>query len=140
LDDSVVVTAAQVLVQARVNTIQSVYLLPLETVRAARDGAAAMATSSLSGPSFDAEMFSVELDDVEYDAPVIRVQFPSLLILSLIYDITHQDLVLILRCLTPVNDVDLDTYRALLLWAPTVERWVDGSPLEVPVTMLHLMD
>lgn len=140
LDDSVVVTAAQILVQARVNTIQSVYLLPLNTVRAARDGAEAAATSSLSGPSFDAEMFTVELADAEYEAPVFRVQFTSWLIPSRIYDIAHEEPTPILRRETPVNDVDLDDYRALRLWAPTGERWVDGSAIEVPVTVLHHKD
>ena len=140
LDDSVVVTAAQILVQARVHTIQSVYLLPLDTVRAARDGAGAVATSSLSGPSFDAEIFTVELADAEYEAPVFRVQFTSWLIPSRIYDVAHQDPVPMLLRETPINDVDLNSYRALRLWAPTGERWADGSAIEVPVTVLHHKD
>lgn len=137
LDDSVVVTAAQILVQARVSTIQSVYLLPLETVRRVRDGAAPAATSSLAGPEFDEEMFTVELAEAEYEAPVFRVQFASWLIPDRIYDIAHEDPAPILRRQTPVHDVDLENYRAVRLWAPTGESWTDGSEVQVPITVLH---
>lgn len=137
LDDSVVVTAAQILVQARVSTIQSVYLLPLETVRRVRDGAAPAATSSLAGPEFKEEMFTVELAEAEYEAPVFRVQFASWLIPDRIYDIAHEDPAPILRRQTPVHDVDLENYRAVRLWAPTGESWTDGSEVQVPITVLH---
>lgn len=137
LDDSVVVTAAQILVQARVSTIQSVYLLPLETVRRVRDGAAPAATSSLAGPEFKEEMFTVELAEAEYEAPVFRVQFASWLIPDRIYDIAHEDPAPILRRQTPVHDVDLENYRAVRLWAPTGESWTDGSGVQVPITVLH---
>ena len=137
LDDSVVVTAAQILVQARVSTIQSVYLLPLETVRRVRDGAAPAVTSSLAGPEFKEEMFTVELAEAEYEAPVFRVQFASWLIPDRIYDIAHEDPAPILRRQTPVHDVDLENYRAVRLWAPTGESWTDGSEVQVPITVLH---
>ncbi|WP_300344387.1 S9 family peptidase [Nesterenkonia sp.] len=140
LDDSVAVTRAQILVQARVNTNQSVYLLPLQTVRAVRDGAAAVPTSELSGPAFEAEMFTVELVQAEYEAPLFRVRFSSWLIPDRVYDVPHAEPTPLLRRETPVNDVDLDNYRALRLWAPTGQQWPDGSEVSIPVTVLHHKD
>lgn len=140
LDDSVVVTAAQVLVQARVSTIQSVYLLPLQIIRDVRDGGEAERTSSLTGPTFDQEMFTVELSDAEYEAPLFRVQFTSWLTPTRVYDIYHADPAPLLRRETPVNDVDLDNYRAQRLWAPTGETWADGTEIAVPITVLHHKD
>ena len=136
LDDSVVVTASQILVQARVNTVQSVYLLPLETVRQVRDGAGPVAASSLSGPSFAEEMFTVNLVQARFEAPMFRVQFSSWLIPDRVYDIPHAEPAPVLRRETPVN-VDLSRYQARKLWAPTGETWPDGSPVEVPVSLLH---
>lgn len=135
LDDSVVITQAQILVEARVNTIESVYLLPLETVREVRDGGEAVAASSLSGPGFDEEMFTVNLVQARFEAPVFRVQFSSWLIPDRVYDIAHADSEPVLRRQTPVN-VDLEQYQAQRLWAPTGETWPDGSEVQVPISLL----
>ncbi|MCT1606768.1 S9 family peptidase [Nesterenkonia massiliensis] len=139
LDDSVTITAAQILVAARVNTIQSVYLLPLDTVRQVRDGGAAVKTSSLAGPQFDEELFTCSVSQAEYDAPLFRVSYTSWLTPPRVYDIPHEPaggsgVEPLLRRETPVNDVDLDAYRATRVWAPAP----DGE--HVPVTVLHHRD
>ncbi|WP_261624035.1 S9 family peptidase [Nesterenkonia marinintestina] len=141
------ITAAQILVTARRSTVESVQLLSLDTVRGVRDGGDPAATSSLPGPTFDEEIFTCALIAAEYEAPVFRVLFTSWLIPPRIYDVAHPGAAEqttgrgpgepVLRRETPVENVDLDDYRAVRLWVPTVDSGPDGSPVRIPVTVLH---
>lgn len=131
LDGSLVVTAAEVLVEARIDANPSVRLLSWNDVRRVRDGGESLAASSLPGPSFADQMHSVQVVQARYEAPVFRVQYESWLVPDRVYDIAHDDPVPLLRRETPVVDVNLDDYRAIRLWAPA------GDGVNVPVTVLH---
>lgn len=140
LDDAVIITAAQILVPARVATVESVFLLPLDTVRSARDGADAVATSSLSGPAFDEDLYHCSVIQAEYQAPLFRVVYTSWLAPARIYDIPHEPAGLaepILRREVPVHDYNPEDYAADRLWAPTGQQRDDGSEIHVPVTVLR---
>ncbi|WP_147104232.1 S9 family peptidase [Nesterenkonia populi] len=135
VDENLVVTASQVLVTARANTVESVFLLPLETIRQVRDGGAPAPPSSLASPQFQEELYTLSLASAEYEAPLFRVVYTSWLTPPRVYDIPHSDVSApVLRRETPVNDVDLSAYRAHRVWA-TAE---DGT--EVPVTVMHHHD
>ncbi|TLP97335.1 S9 family peptidase [Nesterenkonia salmonea] len=131
IDDSLTVTSAQVLVEARINANPSVRLLSWDTVRQVRDGGESVSAASLSGPVFEDPMHSVNVVQARYDAPLFRVLYSSWLVPDRIYDIPHQDPVPLLRRETPVNDYDPEDYRAIREWAVAE----DGT--EVPVTVLH---
>ncbi|MDR8020309.1 S9 family peptidase [Nesterenkonia aerolata] len=145
--EGIQITAAQILVTARRSTVESVQLLSLDTVRSVRDGGASTPTSSLPGPAFDEEIFTCAALSAEYEAPVFRVLFSSWLIPPRLYDISHpgaEESVTgrrpgepVLRRETPVQDVDLDDYRATRLWAPTQDLGPDGTPVQIPITVLH---
>ncbi|TLP74468.1 S9 family peptidase [Nesterenkonia sphaerica] len=134
LDDSVIVTAAQVLVEARISANPSVRMLSWDTVRQVRDGAAGVKAASLPGPVFEDTMHTISVEQASYDAPLFRVRYSSWLVPDRIYDIPHQDPVPILRRETPVNDYHREDYRAVREWATAP----DGT--EVPVTVLHHKD
>jgi oligopeptidase B len=134
LDDSLAVTAAQVLVEARINANPSVRLLSWDIVRQVRDGAPGVEASSLPGPAFEDPMHSVSVVQASYDAPLFRVRYSSWLVPDRIYDIPHQNPVPVLRRETPVNDYNPEDYRAVREWATAQ----DGT--EVPVTVLHHKD
>ncbi|NLS09775.1 S9 family peptidase [Nesterenkonia sp. MY13] len=135
IDDQLMVTAAQVLISARVNTVESVYLLPLETIREVRAGGAPVSPSSLSSPQFEEELCTVALVSAEYEAPLFRVLYTSWLTPPRIYDIDHHNVDdPQLRRETPVNDVDLDAYRAEREWATAS----DGT--QIPVTVIRHRD
>ena len=138
--EGVSVTAAQVIVAARRDTVESIQLLSLETLRAARAGAAPVPTSTLPGPDFDDELFTCGVIAAEYEAPFFRVAYESWLTPTRICDIDHLRATPQLRRETPVNDVDLDAYRATRIWAPTGDARADGTAVEVPVTVLHHRD
>jgi len=138
--EGVSVTAAQVIVAARRDTVESIQLLSLETLRAARAGAAPVLTSTLPGPDFDDELYTCGVIAAEYEAPFFRVAYESWLTPTRIYDIDHLSATPQLRRETPVNDVDLDAYRATRIWAPTGDTRADGTAVEVPVTVLHHRD
>lgn len=131
IDDSLTVTAAQVLVEARINANPSVRLLTWDAVRQVRDGGGSVAAASLSGPVFEDPMHSVNVVQARYDAPLFRVLYSSWLVPDRIYDIPHQDSAPLLRRETPVNDYDPEDYRAIREWAVAE----DGT--QVPVTVLH---
>lgn len=135
--EGVSVTAAQVIVAARRDTVESIQLLSVETLRAARAGAAPVLTSTLPGPDFDDELFTCGVIAAEYEAPFFRVAYESWLTPTRIYDIDHLSATPQLRRETPVNDVDLAAYRATRIWAPTGDTRADGTAVEVPVTVLH---
>ncbi|WP_371708716.1 S9 family peptidase [Nesterenkonia sp. NBAIMH1] len=135
VDEHLIVTASQVLVTARVDTVESVFLLPLDTIRQVRDGGAPVAPSSLDSPQFEEELYTLSLAAAEYEAPIFRVVYTSWLTPPRIYDIAHDDVAApALRRQTPVHDVDLDAYRTSRVWA-TAE---DGT--QVPVTVIHHRD
>lgn len=138
--EGVSVTAAQVIVAARRDTVESIQLLSVETLRAARAGAAPVLTSTLPGPDFDDELFTCGVIAAEYEAPFFRVAYESWLTPTRIYDIDHLSATPQLRRETPVNDVDLAAYRATRIWAPTGDTRADGTAVEVPVTVLHHRD
>ncbi|GAA1824795.1 S9 family peptidase [Nesterenkonia flava] len=135
LDESVTVTASEILVSARINTVESVYRLSLDTVREVRDGGQGVPTSSLPGLPFEEELFTCAVTSAEYDAPVFRVVYTSWMTPPRIYDVPHDDgaspAAPILRRETPVNDVDLQDYCAVRVWAPAP----DGA--QIPVTVMH---
>lgn len=131
LDAHPIPTAAQVLVEARIDANPSVRLLSWNEVRRVRDGGEPLTASSLPGPAFEDEMHSVGVVQSRYDAPIFRVQYESWLSPDRVYDITHDEQTLVLRRETPVHDVNLDDYRAVRLWAPAP----DG--VQIPVTVLH---
>ncbi|WP_022873095.1 S9 family peptidase [Nesterenkonia alba] len=137
IDDSVTVTATQILVTARVNTIESVYLLPLDAVRQVRAGGEGVPASSLSGPQFDEEMFTLSLAQAEYHAPVYRVVYTSWLTPPRIYDVPHAGGEPLLRRETPVNDFAAENYAADRLWVPTGETGPDGQEIRIPVTVIR---
>ncbi|MBE1515359.1 S9 family peptidase [Nesterenkonia halotolerans] len=138
--EGVTVTAAQVIVAARRDTIESVQMLSLDTLRAAREGAAPVLTSTLPGPAFGEELYTCAVIAAEYEAPLFRVAYESWLTPTRIYDIDHAEGTPVLRRETPVHDVDLDAYRATRLWAPTGDTRADGSEITVPITVLHHRD
>jgi oligopeptidase B len=138
--EGVSVTAAQVIVAARRDTVESIQLLSVETLRAARASAAPVLTSTLPGPDFDDELFTCGVIAAEYEAPFFRVAYESWLTPTRIYDIDHLSATPQLRRETPVNDVDLAAYRATRIWAPTGDTRADGTAVEVPVTVLHHRD
>ncbi len=138
--EGVTVTAAQVIVAARRDTIESVQLLSLDTLRAAREGAAPVLTSTLPGPTFGEELYTCAVIAAEYEAPLFRVAYESWMTPTRIYDIDHAEGTPVLRRETPVHDVDLDAYRATRLWAPTGDARADGSEITVPITVLHHRD
>lgn len=143
--EGVAVTAAEVLVSARRDTIESVQRLPLATLRAVRDGATPTPTSQLDGLRFDEELYTCFLASARYEAPLFRVVHSSWLTPPRIYDIPHPTLgddspEPILRRETPVHDVDLDAYRATRIWAPTDDVDASGAQVQVPVTVLHHRD
>ncbi|WP_344682002.1 MULTISPECIES: S9 family peptidase [Actinomycetes] len=148
--EGVTVTAAQVLVSARRDTVESVQLLSLDALRNVRDGGAAVPTSSLPGPGFEEELFTCAVTSAEHEAPVFRVLYTSWFTPPRIYDIPHAapsddggDAAAptpILRRETPVHDVDLSAYRATRIWAPGDGTAPDGSPVQVPVTVMHHRD
>lgn len=145
--EDVTVTASQLLVSARRETVESVYLLPLEAVRNARAGGGSTATSSLEGPAFSEELYTCFILSAEPKAPVFRVVYTSWLTPPRIYDIPHSPDVAptdggpepLLRRETPVHDVDLEAYRVTRLWAPAPGGDGRSSPenVLVPVTVLH---
>lgn len=138
--EGVTVTAAQVIVTARRNTVESVQLLSLDALRAARTGADPVRTSTLPGPAFEEELYTCAVIAAEYEAPLFRVAYESWLTPTRIYDIDHRTAEPVLRRETPVHDVDLEAYRATRIWAPTGDTRADGSSIEVPVTVLHHRD
>ena len=138
--EGVSVTAAQVIVAARRDTVESIQLLSLETLRAARAGAAPVLTSTLPGPDFADELYTCGVIAAEYEAPFFRVAYESWLTPTRIYDIDHLTATPQLRRETPVHDVDLDAYRATRIWALTGDTRADGTAVEVPVTVLHHRD
>ncbi|GAA1105380.1 S9 family peptidase [Nesterenkonia jeotgali] len=138
--EGVSVTAAQIIVTARRNTVESVQLLSLDALRAARTGADPVRTSTLPGPDFEEELYTCAVIAAEYEAPLFRVAYESWLTPTRIYDIDHATAEPVLRRETPVHDVDLEAYRATRIWAPTGDTRADGSAIEVPVTVLHHRD
>ncbi|GAA1167051.1 S9 family peptidase [Nesterenkonia sandarakina] len=138
--EGVTVTAAQVIVTARRNTVESVQLLSVDALRAARTGADPVRTSTLPGPAFEEELYTCAVIAAEYEAPLFRVAYESWLTPTRIYDIDHRTAEPVLRRETPVHDVDLEAYRATRIWAPTGDTRADGSAIEVPVTVLHHRD
>ena len=131
LDYYLTVTAAQILVEARISANPSVRLLSLDTVRQVRDGGSAVAASSLPGPAFDDEMHAVNVVQARFEAPVFRVEYTSWLVPDRVYDIPHATGEPVLRRQTPVNDFDPSKYVAERLWAEAE----DGT--KVPVSMLR---
>lgn len=145
LDDSVTVTQAQILVTARINTVESVYHLSWDAVRDTLATGASRAASSLQGARFEdapAEegLATTHLIDAEFDAPRYRLRVTSWLVPDRIYDAPHDDGAPELLRETPVHDVDLSRYRAERLWVPTGETWEDGAPVEIPVTVMYRPD
>lgn len=148
--EGVTVTASQVLVSARRDTVESVYLLPLDALRAVRDGGSPVAASSLAGPAFEEDHYTCAVVAAQYEAPIFRVVYTSWLTPPRIYDIPHQNSAHgavaveapkpVLRRETPINDVDLSAYRATRLWAPTGDTAEDGTAVQIPVTVLHHRD
>ncbi|MGJ9373053.1 S9 family peptidase [Nesterenkonia sp. CF4.4] len=138
--EGVSVTAAQIIVAARRDTIESIQLLSLDALRAARAGADPVLTSTLPGPAFDDELYTCAVIAAEYEAPLFRVAYESWMTPTRIYDIDHATAEPVLRRETPVNEVDLEAYRATRIWAPSGDTRADGSAIEVPVTVLHHRD
>lgn len=143
--EGVAVTASQVLAGARRDTVESVHLLSLDTLRAVRDGGDPAPVSSLPGPSFEGEdLYTCAIVSAQYEAPVFRVLHTSWLTPPRIYDVPHTSSSglpePVLRRETPVEDVDLSAYTATRLWAPTGDTYEDGSEVKVPVTVLHRRD
>ncbi|MCH8562880.1 S9 family peptidase [Nesterenkonia sp. YGD6] len=138
--EGVSVTAAQIIVTARRDTIESIQLLNLEQLRAALAGADPVPTSTLPGPEFDEELYTCAVIAAEYEAPLFRVAYESWLTPTRIYDIDHETAEPLLRRETPVNDVDLGAYRATRIWAPSGDTRADGSAIAIPVTVLHHRD
>ncbi len=142
--EGVAVTASQVLVSARRDTVESAYLLSLDTLRAVRDGGTPVPASSLPGPSFEEGLYTCAIVSAHYEAPIFRVLYTSWLTPPRIYDVPHASVSglpePVLRRETPVNDVDLSAYSATRLWAPTGDTYEDGSEVQVPVTVLHRRD
>ncbi|MCH8560613.1 S9 family peptidase [Nesterenkonia sp. DZ6] len=138
--EGVSVTAAQIIVTARRDTIESIQLLSLEQLRAALAGADPVPTSTLPGPEFDEELYTCAVIAAEYEAPLFRVAYESWLTPTRIYDIDHETAEPLLRRETPVNDVDLGAYRATRIWAPSGDTRADGSAIAIPVTVLHHLD
>ncbi|MCH8565929.1 S9 family peptidase [Nesterenkonia sp. LB17] len=138
--EGVSVTAAQIIVTARRDTIESIQLLSLEQLRAALAGADPVPTSTLPGPEFDEELYTCAVIAAEYEAPLFRVAYESWLTPTRIYDIDHETAEPLLRRETPVNDVDLGAYRATRIWAPSGDTRADGSAIAIPVTVLHHRD
>lgn len=147
--EGVVVTAAQVLVDARAETVESVRLLPLDTLRAVRDGGPSTAASALTGPEFPADLFSAHVVSAQYEAPLFRVLYTSWFTPATIYDVPHPEATHsgdggspqpILRRETPVNDVDLSAYRAHRLWADSGDTDDEGAAVQIPITVLAHQD
>lgn len=144
--EGVTVTGSQVLVSARRDTVESVYLLSLDALRAVHDGGSPVPASSLPGPAFEEDLYTCAVVAAQYEAPIFRVAYTSWLTPPRIYDIPHQDSDAaeapkpVLRRETPVNDVDLSVYRATRLWAPTGDTAEDGTAVQIPVTVLHHRD
>ncbi|GAA1149282.1 S9 family peptidase [Nesterenkonia lutea] len=138
--EGVTITAAQVIVAARRDTVESVQLLSLDLLRAVREGAAPVLTSTLPGPDFEDELYTCAVIAAEYEAPLFRVAYESWLTPTRIYDIDHASASPLLRRETPVNDVDLEAYCATRIWAPSGDTRADGSEITIPVTVLHHRD
>ena len=145
--EGVAVTASQLLVSARRDTVESVYLLPMEAVRAARAGEGPTDTSSLQGPAFSEELYTCFVLSAEQEAPLFRVAYTSWLTPPRVYDIPHRPAGSaagggpepLLRRETPVHDVDLSAYRVTRLWtrAPAGDGQHETSEVQVPITVLH---
>ena len=142
--EGVAVTSSQVLVSARQDTVESVYLLSLEALRAVRAGGDPVPASSLPGPAFEEGAYTCAIVSAQYEAPIFRVLYTSWVTPPRIYDIPHDAgsgaSEPVLRRQTPVNDVALSAYRSTRLWAPTGETAEDGSEVQVPITVLHHRD
>ena len=147
--EGVVVTAAQILVDARAATIASVRLLPLEMLRTVRDGGQGTTASELTGPEFPAELYSAHILSAEYEAPLFRVLYTSWFTPVTVYDVPHPRSSgsaggsapePLLRRETPVHDVDLSAYRAHRLWADSGDTDDDGLPVQIPITVLAHRD
>ncbi|WP_150461122.1 S9 family peptidase [Nesterenkonia ebinurensis] len=154
LDFYLTVTAAQILVEARINANPSVRLLSLDTVRQVRHGGGAVTASSLPGPAFEDEIHAVSVVQARFEAPMFRVEYTSWLVPDRVYDIRHHvartdanapalvpDVAdphptgePLLRRETPVNDFDPADYVAERLWAQAQ----DGT--KVPISLLRRVE
>lgn len=120
-------TATHLVLSVRRDTCERVQLIALESL-------GTESQQAIIEPAFDEELFTAAATFANLEAPLIRIGYTSDFTPARVYDLWLDDLELVLRKQTPVNDYDSAQYLSTREWATAA----DGT--KIPLTVMRRAD